>query len=87
MTRHQKAVYEDGVLRPLEGLPLREKEIVTVTVTSNGDVPEQLVDSEFLSECEAEADESVALDQVRTALAKIPGSMAEHITRERDDRV
>jgi len=34
-----------------------------------------------------EADESITLGEVRAALAKIPGSMAEDIRRGRDDRL
>jgi predicted DNA-binding antitoxin AbrB/MazE fold protein len=87
MTRSLKAVYENGVLRPLEALPFQEKELVTVTVSNGTSVPEELVDNEFLADCQELADESVTLEQVRAALSKIPGSMAEQIVRDRDDRV
>ncbi len=87
MTRNLKAVYENGVLRPLEALPFREKELVTVTVSDGTSVPEELVDSEFLADCQGMADDSVTLEQVRAALSRIPGSMAEQIIRDRDDRV
>jgi predicted DNA-binding antitoxin AbrB/MazE fold protein len=87
MTRNLKAVYENGVLRPLEALPFREKEILTVTVSDNGGVPDELLDTEFLSDCQTVANDSVTLEQVRAALSKIPGSMAEQIVRDRDDRV
>ena len=87
MTRNLKAVYENGVLRPLEALPFREQELVNVTVSDGATIPDELVDSEFLADCQALADDSVTLDQVRAALAKIPGSMAEQIIRDRDDRV
>jgi len=87
MTRSLKAVYENGVLRPLESLPFREKELLTVTVSDGTGVPEELVDSEFLADCQGLADESVTLEAVRAALSKIPGSMAEQIIRDRDDRI
>ena len=87
MTRNLKAVYENGVLRPLEPLPFREKELVTVTVSNGTGVPEELVDSDFLADCQELADDRVTLEQVRAALSKIPGSMAEQIIRDRDDRV
>jgi predicted DNA-binding antitoxin AbrB/MazE fold protein len=87
MTRNLKAVYENGVLRPLEALPFREKEIVNVTVSDSAAPPDELVDSEFLADCQTLADDTVTLEQVRAALAKIPGSMAEQIIRDRDDRV
>jgi predicted DNA-binding antitoxin AbrB/MazE fold protein len=87
MTRNVKAVFENGVLRPLEAVPFREKELVNLTVSDSAMVPDELIDSELLDDCQALADDSVTLDQVRAALAKIPGSMAEQIIRERDDRV
>jgi predicted DNA-binding antitoxin AbrB/MazE fold protein len=87
MTRDLKAVYENGVLRPLESLPFGEKQIVTITVSDGADVPDDLVDTEFLADCQTLADDSVTLEQVRAALAKIPGSMAEQIICERADRV
>ena len=87
MTRNLKAVYENGVLRPLEALPFREHELLTVTVSDSAGMPEELVDSEFLADCEALADDDVSLEQVRAALAKIPGSLAEQVIRDRADRV
>ena len=84
MTRSLQAVYENGVLRPLEPLGFNEHQQVTVTVTDyeNGD----LVDTAFLRYLETQADESVTLEEVRSALAKIPGSMVEDFRKERDDR-
>ena len=84
MTLSLQAVYEQGVLRPLAPLTLQECQQVTVTITDaeNG----AWLDSSFLQYLEAEADESVTLEQVRAALAKIPGSMADDFRRERDER-
>ncbi len=78
------AVPENGVLRPLEPLPLREHQEVTLTVSDSeqGD----WLDEAFLRHLEIQADESVTLEEVRTALAKIPGSMVEDFRKERDDR-
>jgi predicted DNA-binding antitoxin AbrB/MazE fold protein len=87
MTRNLKAVYENGVLRPLEALPFRNKKVVNVTVSDSSAIPDELVDGDFLADCQTLADDSVTLEQVRAALAKIPGSMAEEIIRDRDDRV
>jgi predicted DNA-binding antitoxin AbrB/MazE fold protein len=87
MTRSLKAVFENGILRPLEALPFREKELVTVTVRDSGGDPDELLDTEFLTDCQALADDNLTLEQVRGALAKIAGSMAEQIACDRDDRV
>jgi predicted DNA-binding antitoxin AbrB/MazE fold protein len=84
MTRSLQAVYEKGVLRLLEPLPLQEHQQVTVTVSDQvTDVGE---DSSFLSYLEDEADDSVTIEQVRSALSKIPGSMVEEFRGERDER-
>ena len=82
MTRIQ-AVYEKGVLRPLEPLALKEQQQVTVTVS---DQEEDWLDATFLRYLETQADESVTLEQVRSALSKIPGSMVEDFRREREER-
>jgi predicted DNA-binding antitoxin AbrB/MazE fold protein len=87
MTRNLKAVYENGVLRPLEPLPLKEHEVVTVTVNDSAQVSDDLLDTEFLRDCESQADDGVSIEQVRAILSKIPGSMAEEIIRARADRV
>jgi len=83
MTRSLRAVYENGVLRPLEPLPLKEHQQVTVTVS---DHEEDWLDATFLRYLERHADESVTLEQVRSALAKIPGSMVDDFRAERDER-
>jgi predicted DNA-binding antitoxin AbrB/MazE fold protein len=84
MTQSLRAVFEHGVLRPLEPLALRENQHVTVTLTDseNGDCS----DTAFLRSIENDADESVSLDHVRACLAKIPGALREDIRRERDER-
>jgi predicted DNA-binding antitoxin AbrB/MazE fold protein len=78
-----KAIYENGVLRPLEPVPLRERQEVTLAI-SEGE--EELLDSEFLEVCRAGADASVSLQAVRDALAKIPGTLTDDIRAERDER-
>lgn len=84
MTYSLQAVYEQGVLRPLEPLLLKERQQVTVTV-SDAESGAWL-DPVFMQYLEAEADESATLEQVRSALAKIPGSMTEDFRKERDER-
>jgi predicted DNA-binding antitoxin AbrB/MazE fold protein len=78
-----KAVYENGVLRPLEPVPLQERQEVTLTISEGG---EDLLDAEFLETCRAGADPSVSLQTVRDALAKIPGTLTDDIRAERDER-
>jgi len=84
MTKSLQAVYEKGVLRPLEPLGLAEHQEVTVTLSEPGDG--DWLDAAFLGYLERQADDSVTLEQVRAALAKIPGSMVDDFRSERDDR-
>jgi predicted DNA-binding antitoxin AbrB/MazE fold protein len=85
MTRRLQAVYERGVLRPLEPLPLAEHQQVTVTVSDHEHADE--ADASFMRYLEAEADDSVTLESARAALAKIPGSLIDDFRRERDERI
>jgi predicted DNA-binding antitoxin AbrB/MazE fold protein len=85
MMRRLQAVYEKGVLRPLEPLDLPEQQLVTITVT-DGVPTEAWLDTEYLAECAQEADDGVSLEEVRAALAKITGSLTEDFIPEREDR-
>jgi predicted DNA-binding antitoxin AbrB/MazE fold protein len=80
-----QAVYENGVLRPLEPLALREQQLVTVTISDEAPA-EPWLDTEYLAVCAPDTDEDVSLEEVRTALAKIPGSLTEDFIAEREDR-
>jgi predicted DNA-binding antitoxin AbrB/MazE fold protein len=52
MTWSLKAVFENGVLRPLEPVPFKEHELVDVTVRDHSSASEDLLDSEFIRYCE-----------------------------------
>jgi predicted DNA-binding antitoxin AbrB/MazE fold protein len=55
MTREVEAVYEKGMLRPLEPLPLAEHQHVKVTVSEiSGDPLAPLMDQNFLEEARRE---------------------------------
>ena len=47
---------------------------------------EDWLDWDCINEAAAEADPSVTLEDVRKALSKIPGSMADAIIAEREER-
>jgi predicted DNA-binding antitoxin AbrB/MazE fold protein len=85
MTRSLQAVYEKGVLRPLEPLPLQEHQQVTVTISD--ELAKDWADVAFLRHFESQADDSVTLEQVRSALSKVGGSMVEDFRKERDERI
>jgi predicted DNA-binding antitoxin AbrB/MazE fold protein len=85
MTRTLQAVYENGAFRPLEPVACQEHERVLLTVESLAAAEEALVDEEFLAYCATQADDTVSLEAVRQALAKIPGSLTDDIRAERDE--
>ena len=82
------AVYENGVLRPLDPLRLAERQRVSVTIDEApvALTDDDLLDQELLSSLESEELPEVSLEEVRAALAKIPGSMAAAFAAEREER-
>jgi hypothetical protein len=79
-------MYEDGVLRPLEPLLLRERQRVTVTVTEDVELPENHPLLVLPGEWADAAREEIALDEVRRRLSSIQGSFSEAIVEQRQDR-
>jgi predicted DNA-binding antitoxin AbrB/MazE fold protein len=84
------AVYEDGVLKPLQPLGLAEHEHVSVTVFKAA--PAQgspRLDIAYLERLQKEllhAGPPPGREEVRRRLSKIPGSMTEDFIAEREDR-
>jgi len=86
MTKTVEAVYENGVLRPLEPLPFKEHQLVTVTVS---DPAEHWLDHEYMEKVKqdvAAMGPAPSLEEVRQALSKIPGDLSDDIRREREGR-
>jgi hypothetical protein len=44
------------------------------------------LDTEYMEQAKRDADDSITLESVRAALAKIPGSLSDTIISEREDR-
>jgi predicted DNA-binding antitoxin AbrB/MazE fold protein len=88
MTKAVEAVYEGGVLRPLEVLDLPERQRVRLLLETAPNLAgdEDWLDIDCLRECASEADAQISLESVRQALAKIPGSLTTDFVEERDDR-
>ena len=86
--RKLETVYENGVLRPLEPLDLREHQRVSVIVSPVPLAPsdEEWLDVDCLQLYAAEADESISVEAVREALSKIPGSLTTDFIAEREER-
>lgn len=86
MFKQFEAVYEDGVLRPLEDPQLRNNQHVTVSVL------ERSLDGQDMSgyfspqEWETAIGDTVTLEQVRQALSSIPGCLSDAVSASREDR-
>jgi predicted DNA-binding antitoxin AbrB/MazE fold protein len=85
MNKNLQAVYEGGILRPLEPLDLPEQQRVTVAITDESPL-EPWLDVEYHAACAIETEECPTLEEVRAALAKIPGSLTQDFIAEREDR-
>lgn len=86
MEKTVQAVYESGVLHPLEPLPLGERQQVTITISDALDIPP---DHPLLVPCEewAEAaNDEISLEEVRRALSTVHGSLSEAVIEERRER-
>lgn len=86
MARSFEAVYENGVLRLLENLPITNMQRVLVTIS---DVPATAADVAGYfepEEWEAAKHDDIELDEVRRALASVPGSLADAVITSREER-
>jgi predicted DNA-binding antitoxin AbrB/MazE fold protein len=85
-----EAVYENGVLRPLQPLDLSEQEHVLVSVVKAAPASGRShLDAEYIDRIKRQlpdAEAAPGLEEVRRRLAKIPGSMAAEIVAERGER-
>ena len=90
MTRRVEAVYENGMLRPLEPLPLEEHQHVTVVISEARAAPERSrLDADYLAAVRAEVAAMgpiPTLEEIHKITAKDPSSWAEAISAEREER-
>ena len=77
-----EAIYEAGVLRPLEPLSLRENEKVTLEVsqTDNDRALMQFVDRQSADV------EKLSFQEIRKRFKHLPGCWADDIIEQREDR-
>jgi predicted DNA-binding antitoxin AbrB/MazE fold protein len=83
------AVYENGVLRPLQPLDLKEHEHVLVSVVKAAAPDRSHLDVEYIERIRRDLQDTqpaLGIEEVRRRLAKIPGSMAADIIAERGER-
>lgn len=82
MKKSVEGIYENGVFRPLEPVDLPEHQRVQVTVADE----DEWLDRDYIQWAASQVQETVSLDDVRKALAKIPGSLTADFIAEREDR-
>jgi predicted DNA-binding antitoxin AbrB/MazE fold protein len=83
------AIYENGVLRPLQPLDLPEHEHVIVSVVKAAASGRSSLAIEYIERIKSEqqdAEPAPGIEEVRRRLAKIPGSMAAEIVANRGER-
>lgn len=89
MVQTVDAVYERGVLRPLQSLNLKDSEQVRVSICSSSDLPQDgLVDETILRYARTRVAGLARVptaDEVRQGLAGIEGTMADFIAEERGE--
>ena len=89
MPRQIDAVYENGVLRPLQPLDLKEHEHVLVSVVKVAATGRSSLAVDYIETIKremADAEPAPGLEEVRRRLAKIPGSMAAETVADRGER-
>lgn len=87
MTRSLSAVYENGVLRPLEPLDLQESQRVSITVSDTPeDLLDDLLDHEYMAAIDAMDESEPTLEEVWEALSTIPGNLSDDVRAEREAR-
>lgn len=83
MSQEIRAIYENGLFRPLDPVSLAEHDTVSLVVTSP--VEDDILDQDVLAWAREEGDPSISLDDVRGRLSKIKGSLAEAVIADRGE--
>lgn len=87
MREQIEVVYENGVLRPLGPVSAQLHERERYTVILEGPTGEEgLFDTECMAAAARDGNPEISIEEVRRALAKVQGSLADHIQAEREVR-
>src|ERR1017187_3536240 len=81
-----EAVYENGVLRPLESLTLPNLQHVLVTISGAPASADDVAGYFEPEEWEAAKHDDISLQEVRRALSSITGSLADAVIASREER-
>lgn len=79
-------MYKDGVLQPLEPVPLQDRQQVTVTISDIAAVGQDVKGYFTPEEWSKAEDDDISLEQVRQALSTISGSLSEAVIALREER-
>lgn len=79
-------MYRDGVLQPLEAVPLEDQQQVTVTITDPAAVGQDVAGYFSAEEWAEAAHDDIGLDEVRRALSTISGSLSDAVIALRQER-
>ena len=79
-------MYRDGVLQPLETVPLEDEQQVTVTITDPATVGQDVAGYFSPEEWAEAAHDDISLDEVRRALSTISGSLSDAVIALRQER-
>jgi predicted DNA-binding antitoxin AbrB/MazE fold protein len=83
MKQRIDAVYENGLLRPLEPLNLPDRQPVSLIVETSSN--EDWLDHDAVAWAKSEGDPNISLDDVRRRLAKLSGSLSDVVIAERGE--
>ena len=86
MQKTFEAVYENGVLRPLEVLPLRDRQHVQVTIATQPPIECEAAAYFDPEEWEASKTDSINRAEVWRATASIRGSLSDAVIASREER-
>ena len=86
MEKRLQAVYIDGILQPMEAVPLEDRQQVTVTISDPNTVSQDVAGYFTPEEWAEAAHDDISLDEVRRALSTIAGSLSEAVIALRQER-
>jgi predicted DNA-binding antitoxin AbrB/MazE fold protein len=86
MTKTFEAVYENGVLRPVDQLSLPDRARVTVTISDTKPLEGDASAYFSTAEWEAALRDEISLEEVREALSSIEGSLSDVVVALREER-
>jgi predicted DNA-binding antitoxin AbrB/MazE fold protein len=78
-----EAIYENGVLQPLEPLNLTDHQRVCITVDPTS--ADEWFDEEAMDWARREGDDAIPLSDVRQRLAKVAGDLSDFVIAERGE--